>query len=409
MTVTNVTPPVISGTARQGLALQTSNGTWTYDLDYLTYLYQWMRCDAAGANCVDIAGATAASYTLTAADVGSRIRSEVTATEADFPPAPAGTLTWEPPGYPAYAGYQARTISNSSYEHIVAENLNVDAVFDWTEVVDQRVVIQGFRNVVIIGGELHYQTVRSSQHEMMRITRCGGTEGGGIVHIEGVKIHTPLNVGTDCIVLMSGRTLASGKNGAVLQLENCYLKNGWGSGQGASVHADNVQLWGMPSGAPAGYAGGIGQVRMDRVTGYTVQQAIYFWNRDGALENVDIRNSNFSGFGAQTGQVGPNKAWRVDLYNRPSTATYTNVWVNDTATAQLSILKHFIPNDQGTYYGGPPDMTRACTLGTDASGQFVDWVSTADINGVVRWGIPPGGDFCPSSTAGVSYVSPGYV
>jgi hypothetical protein len=92
MTVTNTVPPVISGTAQVGQTLTTTSGTWTHDLDYLTYAYQWLRCDAAGANCVDISGATNSSYVLTTSDVGSRIRSEVTATEQALPP-PAGT--WE--------------------------------------------------------------------------------------------------------------------------------------------------------------------------------------------------------------------------------------------------------------------------------------------------------------------------
>lgn len=81
MTVTNVTPPTLSGTAKQGQTLQTTNGTWTYDLAYLTYAYQWLRCDTAGANCVDIGGATSASYLITGTDVGHTLRSEVTATE----------------------------------------------------------------------------------------------------------------------------------------------------------------------------------------------------------------------------------------------------------------------------------------------------------------------------------------
>ena len=35
------------------------------------YTYQWRRCDASGANCADIAGATGATYALGTADVGS--------------------------------------------------------------------------------------------------------------------------------------------------------------------------------------------------------------------------------------------------------------------------------------------------------------------------------------------------
>jgi hypothetical protein len=46
----------------------------------MTFTYRWLRCDGNGANCVPISGATGSSYTLTAADVDFRIRSEVTAT-----------------------------------------------------------------------------------------------------------------------------------------------------------------------------------------------------------------------------------------------------------------------------------------------------------------------------------------
>src|SRR6185503_1868584 len=45
----------------------------------LTFGYQWLRCDAAGAGCVPIAGATAASYTPAAADAGRAVVVAVTA------------------------------------------------------------------------------------------------------------------------------------------------------------------------------------------------------------------------------------------------------------------------------------------------------------------------------------------
>ncbi len=91
MTEVNVSIPVVTGTARQGQVLSSSPGTWTFDLDYLTYAYQWERCNAVGASCVDIGGATSSSYTLQAEDVGSTFRSRVTATEHAFAPS-GGTL-----------------------------------------------------------------------------------------------------------------------------------------------------------------------------------------------------------------------------------------------------------------------------------------------------------------------------
>lgn len=98
MTVVNVTPPVISGTAQQGRTLSSSNGTWTFDLDYLTYAYQWERCDVAGASCVDIAGAINSTYQVAAADYGHTLRVRVTATE-NSSSTPPGLPNFSPPAF----------------------------------------------------------------------------------------------------------------------------------------------------------------------------------------------------------------------------------------------------------------------------------------------------------------------
>ena len=63
--------PSITGTAVQGDVLTEHHGTWTNSPT--SYTYQWLRCDSTGANCTAIAGATAQTYTLTAADVGGQL------------------------------------------------------------------------------------------------------------------------------------------------------------------------------------------------------------------------------------------------------------------------------------------------------------------------------------------------
>ncbi len=73
--------PIVSGNTEQGQTLTTSNGTWSGNPTSFTY--QWRRCDTAGNNCSDIAGATANAYLLTGSDVGSTLRARVTATNAD--------------------------------------------------------------------------------------------------------------------------------------------------------------------------------------------------------------------------------------------------------------------------------------------------------------------------------------
>jgi peptidoglycan/xylan/chitin deacetylase (PgdA/CDA1 family) len=73
----NTSVPTISGTAEEDQVLTASPGSWTGTAP-ISYGYQWRRCDGGGAGCVDIFAATAASYTLVAADLGATIRVLVT-------------------------------------------------------------------------------------------------------------------------------------------------------------------------------------------------------------------------------------------------------------------------------------------------------------------------------------------
>ncbi|HZB24065.1 MAG TPA: hypothetical protein VE444_09510 [Gaiellaceae bacterium] len=71
--------PSIKGVFQEGQTLNGQTGQWLYDNGLgcgteCKYTYQWQRCNAAGAGCTDIQGATAYDYTLVAADVGSRVR-----------------------------------------------------------------------------------------------------------------------------------------------------------------------------------------------------------------------------------------------------------------------------------------------------------------------------------------------
>ena len=77
----NTTLPDISGTAREGQTLTSTDGAWSGTTP-MTYARQWRRCDAAGGACTNISGATATTYVLAAADVGFTIRSSVTATNS---------------------------------------------------------------------------------------------------------------------------------------------------------------------------------------------------------------------------------------------------------------------------------------------------------------------------------------
>jgi hypothetical protein len=79
--------PAISGTTMQGQTLSLSHGYWSNEPT--SYADQWQRCDTSGNNCQAITGATAPTYTLTAADVGSTIRVQETASNSEGGSEPA--------------------------------------------------------------------------------------------------------------------------------------------------------------------------------------------------------------------------------------------------------------------------------------------------------------------------------
>jgi hypothetical protein len=73
----NEAAPQISGVAQVGQVLSASVGFWRSPVP-ITFGYQWIRCDAAGA-CSNIAGAVGPDYRLLPADKGATLRVVITA------------------------------------------------------------------------------------------------------------------------------------------------------------------------------------------------------------------------------------------------------------------------------------------------------------------------------------------
>ena len=70
--------PTVAGATVLGDTLTATNGTWTNAPT--GYADQWQDCNTAGAVCMNISGASAATYVLASADVGDTVRVVVTAT-----------------------------------------------------------------------------------------------------------------------------------------------------------------------------------------------------------------------------------------------------------------------------------------------------------------------------------------
>jgi Tol biopolymer transport system component len=77
--VANTTPPSIEGIAQDGKKLTVDVGAWS-GVTPISYAYQWQSCNSGGGECEDIEGATDPSYALTSADLETKLRVRVTAT-----------------------------------------------------------------------------------------------------------------------------------------------------------------------------------------------------------------------------------------------------------------------------------------------------------------------------------------
>jgi hypothetical protein len=102
----NTKAPVIQGSAVVGQTLTSTKGSWTNSPTSFTYA--WSQCDASGAACLVITGATHRSYTVAAGDLGHTLRVTVTARNASgvtpTPATSANTAVVSPTGCPPGTG-----------------------------------------------------------------------------------------------------------------------------------------------------------------------------------------------------------------------------------------------------------------------------------------------------------------
>ncbi len=79
-------PPTVLGPVAVGKRVTGLSGTWA-GVGTISYHFQWYRCNAAGAQCLSIRGATSPTYALVGRDVGKTVGLTVSATD------PTGTAS----------------------------------------------------------------------------------------------------------------------------------------------------------------------------------------------------------------------------------------------------------------------------------------------------------------------------
>jgi hypothetical protein len=116
---TNTSPPTVSGTPQVSQTLTASPGSWS-GTQPLTTAYQWLRCDAGGANCAGAAGATGSTYVATSADAGNVLRVQVTETnsvgQASVQSGPTGVVSTAGPSSARI--YWGAVIDGFTYQYL---------------------------------------------------------------------------------------------------------------------------------------------------------------------------------------------------------------------------------------------------------------------------------------------------
>ena len=130
----NLAAPIVTGVPRIGKVLTTTNGSWT-PLAGLAFTYQWQNCSPT---CVSIAGATNATYTLAAGDLGDTIQVRVFATNDGGTQAATSNATTAigsaTPTLTAFDGFEAGEINpnGTMYNALLQTNGTIGASSVWS-------------------------------------------------------------------------------------------------------------------------------------------------------------------------------------------------------------------------------------------------------------------------------------
>lgn len=267
--------------------------------------------------------------------------------------------------------------------------------------------LHGWRHVIWIGGKI---TLLGTGNNYALPISATGT-----VHLEGLDIRC------DGDALMS----RGGGPNCVWQIQNCRIEVHFNGG--SAEHSDCFQSQGGSK---------INELRVARCTMLTDYQGFFLRlaTPDAFLNGGDFRQLNFR---RRSGMGDPAQAWIFIPDEDAATGhgpgqpqvgdiDMTDVWIDSTWDESHNWIFH--PSwrfDSGLSAGGAYSIRRGCFKETDATSDYLRPSTTGDVvppggamsgqsclsphwTGIVRYGIPVGGDYCPATVPGRSYASPGY-
>jgi parallel beta-helix repeat protein len=286
----NGSPPVVSGTAQQGQTLTLTAGQWSGS-PAPTLTEQWQRCDAGGAGCVDIPGATASTYVLLAEDVGHTVKVAETATNDSGSASEASAAT--PVVTAAAPAGPLQVCADATYTTIQAA---IDAAASG-DTID--VCAGTFPEQLVIGKSLTLVGAGRGKTTIAAPSPLGGTQdivtiaGSGVrVDLSGFTITGPGPTG-DCSGLLSGVFVRDGASATIHGNEITAIReNPLDSCQkGAGIRVGRAAL----------STSGSASISGNTITDYQKTGIVV----DGAGSNATISNNTIGGVGS-TDQLAQN-------------------------------------------------------------------------------------------------------
>ena len=234
----NTAPPAISGSAVEGSRLTASTGTWANGPT--AYAYQWQRCDASGANCVAIGGASASAYTPGPADYAVTLRVVVTASNsagAGTPAVSAPTAQVTAPAGTTAGAYQL----DAGHTGVTPDTFWSGAVRRWS------VSLGGSVSYPLIVGNDVFVTVGDAARSLYALDAATGATIWGPVSLGGTYPWTGLSYD-------AGRVFTVNTSGTMQAFDAATGALQW------SVQLPGQYLFSSPPTASGGevYVGGAG-------------------------------------------------------------------------------------------------------------------------------------------------------
>jgi hypothetical protein len=247
--------------------------------------------------------------------------------------------------------------------------------------------IRGGRNIRVVGG---YISVSRGDANII-IADGSNARRGRIVHLEGLLIDSSGGASADGVRINAPR--------AIVQIVLCRIVGLKGSRAG--VHADVVQPF-----------GGVRALRIDGLTASSHYNGLYLRRENyplrAPIRRVRIRHTNIIGLWNGSGREPEQMLRGISIGTQPRDPGNDDSPVNCQMSGRVILRGLFVKPARkrpGQFVYPHDSMQRAgCAAKRSKDGTRLRWPALRDhVDGAVRIGAPPGGDFVPAARVGLNY------